>query len=129
MQTLLANAIAAGSLPKPDASTLFVMFLPDGVTVQLGQDASCQTFCGYHSNFALSDGTSVFYAILPYPSCSGCTAGLQPFDAVTAITSHEISEAITDAIPGSGWYDDANGEIGNICDWQFRQDGQFKVLL
>lgn len=83
----------------------------------------------YHSNFALSDSTSVFYAILPYPSYSGCTAGLQPFDALTTITSHEISEAITDAIPGSGWYDDANEDICDICAWQFRLDGQYNVQL
>ena len=129
LQKLLSDSISAGSLPKPDSETLYVMFLPDGVTVQLGQDASCQTFCGYHSNFQLSDGTQVFYAILPFPSCSGCLGGLSALDALTSITSHEIDEAVTDPIPGSGWYDDANGEIGDICAWQFRQDGKYNVQL
>lgn len=130
LQSLLAKGIADGRLPKPDGSLLFVMYLPDGVTVQMGQDASCTTFCGYHSNFQLSDGTQVFYAVLPYPSCAGCMGSLSsPLDSLTAITSHEISEAITDPIPGSGWYDDANGEIGDICAWQFRQDGPYNVQL
>lgn len=35
---------------------------------------------------------------------------------MTVIASHELCEAITDPIPGRGWYDDVNGEIGNICE-------------
>ncbi len=126
MQNLLANAIAAGKLPKPDGSLLFVMFLPDGVQVQLGSDASCTTFCGYHSSFSIGTD-NVYYAILPFPSCSGCLGGLSAIDSLTALTSHEIDEAITDPVPGSGWYDDQNGEIGDICAWTFRQDGGFNV--
>jgi hypothetical protein len=36
---------------------------------QLGGSASCKEFCGYH------DATSgnIFYAVMPYPGCSGCT--------------------------------------------------------
>jgi len=35
---------------------------------------------------------------------------------MTVIASHELCEPITDPIPGSGWYDDVNGEIGDICE-------------
>jgi len=68
-------------------------------------------------------GTRTFYAVMPYASCAGCTAGLpKPFDAVTSISSHENSaKRITDPIPGQGWYDDTNGEIGDICAWQTRR--------
>lgn len=128
VQTLLTNAITSGAVPAPDANTLYVMFFPTGVVVQMGSDASCQTFCGYHSDFA--DGRmDVKYAVLPFPDCAGCTAGLAPFDALTAITTHEIAEAITDPDPGSGWYDQNNGEVGDICAWQFRHDGQYNVQL
>jgi hypothetical protein len=96
--------------------------------VQLGSDVSCQTFCGYHDAFPLS-GHSVMYAVLPYPDCAGCLGTNDAFNALTGTASHEISEAITDPIPGSGWYDDANGEIGDICAWQFRQDGGYSVQL
>jgi len=34
---------------------------------------------------------------------------------MTSTRSHELCEAITDALAGQGWSDDANGEIGNIC--------------
>lgn len=128
LQKLLEVSLRGGLLPPADDQTVYVMFLPDGVTVDLGSDASCQTFCGYHDSFSYSGGR-VFYAVLPYPSCSGCTGGKAPFDALTGTTSHEVCEAITDPIPGMGWYDDANGEVGDICAWQFRQDGKYSVQL
>ena len=37
------------------------------------------------------------------------------FDALCVTSSHELCESITDPQPGQGWYDDANGEIGDIC--------------
>jgi hypothetical protein len=52
--------------------------------------------------------------------CASAADGtsLSQFDALTTVSSHEVAEAITDPVPGSGWYDDANGEIGDICAWQ-----------
>jgi hypothetical protein len=43
---------------------------------------------------------------------------MQAFEALTVTSSHELAEAITDPVPGAGWYDDVNGEIGDICAWQ-----------
>ena len=45
------------------------------------------------------------------------------------MSSHELCEAITDPIPGQGWYDDANGEIGDICAWKTKKIGQYTVQL
>jgi hypothetical protein len=44
-------------------------------------------------------------------------------------SSHELCEAITDPIPGQGWYDDTNGEIGDICAWQTKKVGDYTVQL
>ena len=41
----------------------------------------------------------------------------------------KLCEAITDAVPGSGWYDDTNGEIGDICAWNFKQVSGYTVQL
>ena len=62
----------------------------------------------------------VFYAVVPDPGCQGCTSTLSVFDALTSVSSHELCEAVTDPVPGQGWYDDVNGEIGDICAWQTR---------
>ena len=36
---------------------------------------------------------------------------------------------ITDAIPGRGWYDDTNGEIGDICAWKTKTVAGYTVQL
>jgi hypothetical protein len=48
-------------------------------------------------------------------------------DAMTLTSSHELCESITDPVPGQGWYDDANGEIGDICAWQAKTVAGFTV--
>ena len=48
---------------------------------------------------------------------------------MTAISSHELCEAITDPVPGTGWYDDTNGEIGDICAWNFKTVAGYTVKL
>lgn len=125
IQALIQQRLADGTIPPWDANTLYVVFLPSGTTVTQGGSASCQTFCGYHNAIVdtTSNATLAYYAVLPYPDCSGCMqsvdgSSLQPFDSLTSVISHEVAEAITDPVPGSGWYDDQNGEIGDICAWQ-----------
>jgi len=124
IQQMLNNAIASNSaFPKPSANTLYFVYLPDGVTVSQGGQSSCQSFCGYHD---VING-QIYYAAMPYPSCSGCTGSLATFDALTSTSSHELCEAITDPVPGQGWYDQNNGEIGDICAWQMKQVGNYTV--
>lgn len=126
IQKELQSAIASNSaFPQPGANTLYFVFMPEGVKVVQGGSASCQAFCGYHNDI----NGQIFYAVMPYPGCAGCTGGLQPFDALTSTGSHELCEAITDPIPGQGWYDDSNGEIGDICAWKTKKVGQFTVQL
>jgi hypothetical protein len=125
IQQFIQQQISSGAVPSPDNNTIYFVFLPSGVTVALSGSSSCQDFCGYHD--AIS--AQIYYAVMPYPSCSGCLGGLSPFNALTATSSHEFSEAITDPLPGQGWYDDNNGEIGDICAWQFKQLGNYTVQL
>jgi len=93
--------------------------------VVAGSERSCQAFCGYHDRSA----GGLFYAVVPYPDCSGCLGNPRPLDALTSVCSHELAEAITDPVPGQGWYDDANGEIGDICAWQNKTLGAYEVQL
>ncbi len=125
IQQLLNNGIASNTLPHPNANTLYFVYLPSGVTVSQGGSSSCQAFCGYHDNI----NGQIFYAVMPYPDCQGCTGGLAVFDALTTTTSHELCEAVTNPIPGQGWYDQNNGEIGDICAWKTKQIGNYTVQL
>jgi hypothetical protein len=125
IQKMLQAEIAAGTLPAKNANSLYFVFLPPGTQVEQDGAASCTDFCGYHE--ATSDG--IFYATMPYPNCTGCEGGLTTLDALTSTSSHELCEAITDPIPGQGWYDDANGEIGDICAWKTKKLNGFTVQL
>jgi len=125
IQAFLQREIAQGTLPQATANSLYFLYLPPGTRVVMGGSASCQAFCGYHSDIS----ESVFYAVMPYPGCAGCLGGLTTMDALTSTSSHELCEAITDPVAGQGWYDDANGEIGDICAWKTKKLGQYTVQL
>jgi len=125
IQKLITAQIANGTLPETTANTLYFLYLPPGVTATQAGQRSCRTFCGYHDSI----GGTVYYAVMPYPGCAGCVGGLAVLDALTSTSSHELSEAITDPVPGQGWYDDANGEIGDICAWQTKTLGPWTVQL
>ncbi|MFL5966356.1 MAG: hypothetical protein ACJ747_07380 [Gaiellaceae bacterium] len=123
LRTTLRDAMSAGTIPQPAANTLYVLFLPPGVAVDLQGARSCQVFCGYHDAI---DG-NVFYAVLPSPDCRGCSGDRPALEALTITASHELAEAITDPVPGTGWYDDAVGEIGDICAWRTKTVGDYVV--
>ncbi len=113
-QFVQAQIAAQNGVPQATANSLYFVYLPSGVTVSLDGGASCSNFCGYHHDV----NGQIFYAVMPYPDCSGCVGGLSVLDSLTSTSSHELCEAMTDAIAGQGWYDDSNGEIGDICAWQ-----------
>ncbi|MEO8922139.1 MAG: hypothetical protein ABI330_04835 [Caldimonas sp.] len=122
----LQHLISSGAqVPQPGPNTLYFVYLPPGVKVIQGGSASCTGFCGYHSDIS----GQIFYAAMPYPGCKGCTGSLSTLAALTSTSSHELCEAITDAIPGQGWYDSHNGEIGDICAWKTKKVGAYTVQL
>ena len=126
VQKFIQQEISTNSaVPQPTANSLYFVFLPPGATITLDGGASCANFCGYHSHI----NGQIFYAVMPYPDCSGCTGALSVLDALTSTSSHELCEAITDPVPGQGWYDDKNGEIGDICAWQTKKLGLYTVQL
>jgi len=125
IQGLIQSRITSGTLPAATPNSLYFVYLPPAVDVDLGGQLSCSNFCGYHDAI----GGTTFYAVMPYPGCSGCVGGLQVLDALTSTSSHELCEAITDPVPGTGWYDDSHGEIGDICAWQTKQLGPWTVQL
>jgi len=124
IQTRLKGWIAAGTVPKPTKNTLYFVYLDPGVVSIMGGSQSCQSYCGYHNNTG-----STYYGVMPYPTCAGCLGGMSPIDALTGTSSHELCEAITDPVPGSGWYDNVHGEIGDICAWHFKKVAGHTVQL
>jgi uncharacterized repeat protein (TIGR01451 family) len=137
----LTRQITAGNLPQPvtdiqgNVNSFYMIYFPPGVTIAIdAATRSCVQFCAYHSNTPANlTPKLVPYGVepdfAPPSACAnGCGGNPTMFDNVTEVTSHEMSEAVTDAQVGSAtttapplaWYDPdpaANplGEIGDIC--------------
>ena len=139
IQAELLAQINAGHLPAPllDASgnvnTLYMIYFPPGKTITQGGSSSCVAggFCAYHGTTSTTlNGKNLLYGVLPdLQPPSGCSTGCgasSTFGNYTSVSSHELTEAITDAdvgiattfAPPLAWYDMANGEIGDICNGQ-----------
>jgi hypothetical protein len=126
IQSDIQSMITSGQLQAPDANRLYVVYVEPGVIVRLGSDASNTTFLGYHGAFAgkTAGGTAadIHYAVIPYPGAPNFSASSQGFasnfDEMTAVTSHELAEAVTDPnvnYKALSWYDDVNnGEVGDL---------------
>jgi hypothetical protein len=115
IQTYLAGLLNAGKL-STSYTTIYGVYFPAGMKVTMGGQASCTSFCGYHSHFAYG-GHNIKYAVFPYPNCSGCSlTGMSAADMFTIISSHEIREAVTDSL-GSAWYDVSGFEADDKCAW------------
>ena len=124
IRAALKSWIASHTVPPVTANRLYFIFTDINVKVIMGGSSSCTSFCGYHNNVG-----STYYAVMPFPGCTGCLGGLSVLDALTATSSHELCEAITDPVPGTGWYDQVNGENGDICAWNFKKLEGYNVQL
>ena len=105
------------------------------------------SFCGYHSSFGASDAPTI-YADLPYAiedspisgfTCSSDAGELAgsigvgnqspngnlDADIVLSVTSHEMSEAITDPFL-SAWFDSTGNEIGDDCAYIYGDSSTFQ---
>jgi len=139
IQSELLAQITAGHLPAPvndslgNPNTLYMIFFPPGKTISQGGSNSCVGggFCAYHGTTSTTFNTKhVLYGVMPdMQAGSGCSTGCgasSVFGNYTSVTSHELSEAMTDAQvgiatvigPPLAWYDSTNGEIGDICNGQ-----------
>jgi hypothetical protein len=115
IQSYLASLFNAG-LETPSASTLYGVYFPAGMRINLQGGSSCSSFCGYHSHFTYN-GQLIKYAVFPYTNCAACSiAGKSVADILPIVTSHEIREAVTDSL-GTAWYDGAGYEADDKCAW------------
>ncbi|KAJ3308008.1 hypothetical protein HDU76_004188 [Blyttiomyces sp. JEL0837] len=132
IQPYLTNLVSQGVI-TPNANTYYPIHFGPGISITQGGSSSCQQFCAYHGTIDISSlnvGTQyLYYGVIPDQggACAGgCGASSNTFKNLCSVSSHELVEAITDAAVGvaSGnsaplaWYDQTNGEIGDICNAQ-----------
>jgi len=129
IHTELNRLFAAGSLPAPNASNYYPVHFPPGVNITAPDGSrSCFVFCAYHGTY-VRNGVNVNYGVIPDQGggCNGgCGNNSQRVNNMQSVASHELIEAVTDPAvglatvfgPPLAWYDQTNGEIGDICNGQ-----------
>jgi hypothetical protein len=119
--------VTSGLLQAPNANTLYVVYVEPDVAVNLGagQGTTQQGILGYHTAFLGANGAPIRYAVVVSPGGAAGNSVLPEattaLDQQTAVTSHELAEAVTDPDINSnvnngrlGWFDSQRGEIGDI---------------
>jgi hypothetical protein len=79
-------------------------------------------YCAYHSYIGSAGSSSIIYSNEPYAAAPGCQWPTFPnhadSDTAASVTSHEITEAITD--PNlDAWFTSGGSEIGDLCAWTY----------
>jgi hypothetical protein len=142
--TELIAQISAGKLPGPtyDAqgypNTLYFVFFPSSINIQLQGGGSCSAFGGYHYSvsYAKAGCAGQYFPYAVIPDCGSSTSGL------ASVCSHELAEAISDSDVGptssnpatlgdGAWYLGPSypcsdpqscpsncGEVGDVCQQQ-----------
>jgi PKD repeat protein len=147
IQNELVGQIQSGNLPHPTGDglqTIYLMLFPSGYSECL-DDAATQcsgtTFCAYHGNATLADGTNVLYAVLPDNTSGAMAQGCGPTGSTSALLkdqtsflSHEWSEAITDPTGQAWWNNNQSSahygnEIGDNCNQLTGLNGPWTVQL
>lgn len=127
IQSRIQADIKSGLLQQPDANRLYVVYVQPNVAVNLGfgQGTTQQGILGYHGAFGGTDSSghaaTIRYAVVAYPggTAHNSSLGVGAQDQLTAVASHEVSEAVTDPDANYaqlGWYDPRYGEIGDITE-------------
>jgi len=131
VQALAAADVSAGRQSGASWSTIYHVFLPPGTDECFTNPAQgCYNpdgkapgpfaFCAYHGYTQLPSGEYVAYDVQPYAEVNGCEqsgTGLEAQDQANVL-GHETAEAISDPVPGGGWYAEwptGGGEIGDEC--------------
>jgi hypothetical protein len=127
IQSRLQADISSGLLQAPNANTLYVVYVQPSVAVNLGsgQGTTQQGILGYHTAFVGANGAPIRYAVVVSPGGAAGNSVLPEaataIDQLTAVTSHELAEAVTDPDVDSnvnngrlGWFDPQRGEIGDV---------------
>ena len=118
IQKEIKRQIKDGVLPPRDPRTLYMIYFPSDISINLDGSFSCSAFGAYH--FAtigtrIAFARNIFYSVEPE-----CNSG---FSFLTFAASHEYAEATTDNVPTPGsnpdypqaWNDSAGFEVGDKC--------------
>jgi hypothetical protein len=114
LRAWFSDRFSDGTLAKPGANTLYVLFTPAGTSITYQGAASCAYFAGLHDQWTIAAAGSNPVTFALVPRCS-----FEPGDEfllATNAASHELIESATNP-SGQAWYLD--GQDGTPLEaWQ-----------
>jgi hypothetical protein len=125
VQSVVANALNAGALPR-DSNGVYFVLTSSGVSETSG---FCTQYCGWHTRATLG-GVDIKYSFVGNPDrCpSGCeiqttgpnspATGVGGADGMANVMSHELEEAISDP-DLNAWFDSSGQENADKCNFNF----------
>lgn len=125
VQTVVANAINSGALPR-DSNGVYFVLTSSGVSETSG---FCTSYCGWHTHASLG-GVDIKYSFVGNPDrCpSACeiqstgpnspATGIGGADGMANVMSHELEEAISDP-DLNAWFDSSGNENADKCNFNF----------
>ena len=114
------NRYFSGGHGAYNSSTIYEVLLPRTSYSSSGSSTSCGgprlAYCAYHGNY--SGAGTVIYAVVPFPSCSGCqVSGWSDVQNLERLVFQVTANAVTDPVNG-GWWDGVTGEeVADKCAW------------
>lgn len=127
MQAEIQNVIAAKGWPATGINNIYFLYTSSGeLSCFDSSSTGCAytAYCAYHTAVG-SAAAPLIYAIEPFGDGTACWTGLASpngnvaADSAISTSAHELTEAITDPLPSSGWVNSGNSEIGDLCAWNF----------
>jgi len=130
IETELSDLVAKSKVPAASGDPIFV-FLPQGAPFKV----TSPSVCALHSAFEYQNKSrsTVVFAVVPYQGGNvACEAYRAAYglpnksvpggDPAITNASRELLEMVTDPL-GNGWYDKTYGEIGDICFFDYGDQG------
>ena len=119
IQTIVANAISSGRLPKDTNGVYFVL-----TSIDVTKSGFLSTYCGWHTHATIA-GSDIKYSFVGNPGANTACAmqSVSPnnnpgADAMASVLAHELEESATDP-DLNAWYDQRGYENADKCAWTF----------
>jgi len=133
---ILAFVHAAAKVSGSGLGHIYHFFIPKGVDTCIDEgpcyspdNPATFAFCAYHFSVVFSDIGPVFYSVEPFQNVPGCQVPSsnptppngQLADSTNNFISHELSETISDPVPGTGFVSFLSSptlfnEIADLCE-------------
>ncbi|KAJ3278948.1 hypothetical protein HDU76_009685, partial [Blyttiomyces sp. JEL0837] len=106
--------LIVGGFLTPNKNSYYAIHFGTDINTNV---TNCSTYCGYHDAAAINSTLYVPYGVLPdLTPCSTTCYGNTAFESQTITAAHELFEAITDPIPGTGYLHVlTDAEVGDLC--------------